>query len=100
MKKSFIVLMSLVTLNFAPAMAQESDSSQEARRAAFDECLASLGIEKPAQGQRPQAMDDSVRESIDACMTEKGFDHPPRRPNGPPPEGGGGGLRRSGSGVQ
>lgn len=100
MRKSLIVSMSLVLLNFAPAMAQDS-SSQEARRAAFDECLTSLGIEKPAQGERPQAMDESVREQVDSCMTEKGFEKPRHRPHGPPPEGGGGGPRRGGgSGVQ
>jgi hypothetical protein len=94
--KNLKVLTILFTLIAATsAMAQEGDSStQEERRAAFDECLSSLGIEKPAQGQRPQAMDESVREQIGACMKEKGFDPPThRRGEGPPPEGARGGFR-------
>lgn len=103
MMKTFLVPLTLILSLSTTSMAQEEGNSQEARRAAFDECLTSLGIERPAQGERPQAMDESVREQIDACMQEKGYEAPKHRPQGPPrgeegserrpPRRGGGGTR-------
>lgn len=99
--KEVLMLMAIVSLFATSAMAQSDDASHEERRAAFDACLSELGIEKPAQGQRPQAPDDETREKIDACMKEKGFEAPPHRGGGP--RGGGEGRRPprdDGSAVQ
>lgn len=87
MKTNFLLTSALILSLVSPAMAQETDNSQEARRAAFDDCLTSLGIERPAEGERPQVPQDDVREQIDACMLEKGYEAPKHRHQGPPPDG-------------
>ncbi|KYG62504.1 hypothetical protein AZI86_16400 [Bdellovibrio bacteriovorus] len=101
MFKEVLMLIAIVCLFATSAMAQSDDTSHEEHRAAFRVCLAELGIEKPAQGERPQAPDEETREKIDACMKDKGFEAPPHRGGGP--RGGGEGRRpprNESSGVQ
>lgn len=84
--KEVLMLIAIVSIFATQAMAQNENTSHEEHRAAFDSCLTELGIEKPEEGQRPQAPDDETREKIDACMKEKGFEPPKHR--GGPREGG------------
>ncbi|UOF02502.1 hypothetical protein [Bdellovibrio reynosensis] len=94
------ILTTLVLAFAPPAFAQEeARKSHEEHRAAFDACLAELGVEKPEKGQRPQAPDEELRTKIDECLKEKGFEPPKFRGgrgghHGPPPE------DREGSGVR
>lgn len=66
------------------ASAQEDSSGTTARksreevRAAFESCASSLGIEKPAEGQRPARLDDATREKMDACLLAQGIERPQR----------------------
>lgn len=63
------------------AFAQQAHS--EAHRAAFEECREQLGLEKPAEGQRPTALDEDTRAQLDACLKEKGFEPPKFGRKGP-----------------
>ena len=89
--KEVLTLIAIASLFATSAMAQSDDASHEERRAAFEACLAELGIEKPAQGERPQAPDNETRAKIDDCMNGKGFEPPQHRGEGP--RGGGEGRR-------
>ncbi len=66
------------------ASAQDESSSTTARksreevRAAFEACASSLGLERPAQGQRPPRLDDATREKMDACLLAQGIEKPQR----------------------
>ncbi|MNK15831.1 hypothetical protein D3C87_339820 [compost metagenome] len=74
----------------APAQ-ETTEKSREEVRAAFQECAEKVGWQKPEEGHRPQAPDEATRESMDACMKEKGIELPKHRPGreGRPPRGGG-----------
>ncbi|WP_210415529.1 hypothetical protein [Bdellovibrio sp. NC01] len=100
--RASLMVASVVALT-SMAHAATSDSSQDARRAAFEECATAAGLSRPEAGQRPTAPTDEQRQSLDACLKAKGFEPPTRmggggggRPPGPPPDGFGGG----GSGVE
>lgn len=95
--KEALMLVTVLTL-FATAAIAQSEDSQSAHRAAFEACLSSLGIERPERGQRPTAPDDEMREKIDACMLEKGYEVPTHREGRR--EGGGHRREGSGNGVQ
>lgn len=97
-RASLMVTAVLALSTMAHAVAS-TEGSQDARRAAFDECAVAAGLSRPEPGQRPTAPTDEQRKAMDACLKEKGFEPPTRmggggggRPPGPPPgEFGGGG---------
>jgi hypothetical protein len=89
--KMFTLATLVLMLSSSMAMADDSArADHEKMRAAFKECAESLGIAAPVQGQRPQALDEATRASLDACLKEKGFTPPEHRG----PRGGGDGDRR------
>lgn len=48
--------------------------SREEVRQAFETCATSLGLERPARGQRPPQLDDATKEALDACLVAAGVD--------------------------
>ncbi len=97
--RTLAMVVGAVTVVSMGAFARQEHS--EAHRAAFEECREQLGLEKPAAGQRPTALDEETRAQLDACLKEKGFEPPKFGRKGPH-----GGKRsasddeNSGSGVQ
>lgn len=80
--------LTVISLDTPVASAQESSSDREARHAAFDSCATQVGLQKPAAGERRPALSDELRQKLDACLKEKGFDSPSHRGgehHGPPP---------------
>lgn len=69
----------ILLASFASAQEQVEGStnrkSREEVRAAFETCASSLGIERPAEGQRP-VIDDATREQMDACLLAQGIEKP------------------------
>lgn len=73
-----ISIATLLTLNLAQAQIED----REAFRAAFEECATKVGLPKREPGTRPERPSPEIRELMDACLAEKGFEPPQGRGEG------------------